>query len=144
MDQPRTYKLIGMPILIALIISGFMMFLSSGSTQYEMDYNSSAMEKIKESGEQFKSVSSDVDSNLSSSTVTSDDFDKSGSILKQALDSLNTVTNSFSLFGDLFDASFENMGLGEYSRVIKTSLFALITLIIILGIITTAALRVRV
>lgn len=144
MDQPRLFKLIGMPILIALIISGLMLFLSAGTTEYEVDYNSSAMDDIKAAGEQFSGISNDVDGNLSDSTVTEDDFDKSGSIFKQALESFNTVGNSFSLFSTLLDNSLNDMGLGEYSRVLKTSLVILIITIITLGIFLTAYLRTRV
>lgn len=143
MDQPRLFKIIGMPILIALIIAGLINFMSSSADTYDVDYNSSEMEEIKESGEKFNQITQEAD-DKSSVKVTQDDYDKSGSIMRQGLDALNTVTQSYDLFASLFGNSLKNLGMGSYGRTAKIVFISLITTLIVLGIILTAVVRRRI
>ena len=128
---------------MALVISGLMLFLSSGADTYEVEYNSSALEDIKEAGEEFNSISTNVDSNVSDLQLDEGDYDKSGSLLSQGINSLKTIKNSYSMFNTLLDSSLENMKLGEFARLIKISLIALIVTVFTLGIILVAVVRVK-
>jgi len=140
MDQPRLFKIIGTPILIALIIAGLVNFMSSGADTYDVEYNSSEMEEIKEAGRRFKGVTEDT-SAQSNISAAQDDYDKMGTMHIKGLGALNTVTQSYSLFASLLDSSLENLGMGGFSRTVKSFFVALITTVFVLGILLVAILR---
>src|SRR6056297_2238186 len=143
MDQPRIYKIIGMPILIALIISGFMIFLGSGTDTYGQNYDEESFEEIKNASQSFSSVTTDIE-NSSNPQIKDEDFDKSGSLLFQGYQAANKVKDSFSLFNNLLDSSIDNMGLGSYTQTIKILSLSLIATVIGLGIVLLILLKVRV
>jgi|SRR6056297_650564 len=140
----RTYKIIGMGVLIALIVSGLLTFISSGADTYGLSYEDDTMEEIVNTGQQFNQISEDVDLYNSNTTLSDDDFDKSGSLTKQALESWDSVKNSFTLFFVLINNSVNSLNLGGFGRVLVISIMGLITISLILGLGLYAWLKVRV
>ena len=124
----RIYKIIGMGVLIALIVSGLLMFISSVADTYSLSYDDESMNDIIESGRQFNQIAEDVDLYNSTTTLKDDDFDKSGSLTKPALESWETVKNSFGLFFPLINNSIDNLNLGGFGRTLVISIMTLITI----------------
>jgi len=143
MDQPRLFKIIGTPLLIALIIAGLMNFMSSGAETYNVDYNSSEMEELRKAGERFNTVTETVD-NESEVSVEEDDYDKMGTTQVKGIGALNTVTQSYSLFASLLDSSLDSLGMGGFSRTVKSFFIALIGTVFVLGILLVVILRRRI
>ena len=145
MAQPQLYKIIGIPILISLIITGLILFLSSASTKYDLEgYDNTTLNEIKASGEAFDNVVDNFDAETTDLSSNEAEADKEGNIISQVISAFKTVSGSYTLYDSLLDSSLDKMHLGPYSGVIKGTLVSLIVLVLVLGIGMTIYLRTNV
>jgi len=143
MAELRLFKIMSGPLLAALMVVGLLLYFNSIVDEYSLsNINSTELEKFEQTAQSFQSVSEGFE-NESNPEVSSGDED--ASFFAQGLGALQTVRNSYDLFGDLIDSALQNLPISDgFNNTLKIVLLALVTIVITLGIIAVVVTRMRV
>ena len=144
MADIRLYKIIGGGIIVFLIVTGIMLFLSSGMNVYTvLNYNATDLEYLQNASYNFKDIAPNYD-NASEIVVAPNDFDKSGSLLSQAQSALETTEDSLTFFSMISTRLGSMLHLGSYGGVVAGAAAALIVIVIILGVALAGIFRIKI
>lgn len=143
-DKMRLFKIIGIPVVMSIVLVGIMLTFSSLASNYGVDYDNTSMQNIVNTSQDFENTAQEVkeeDDNRFSSVT--DDIE--GSILNQALKSLDVVKKSISSFGKIIAETVGMAGIGNssFSNFLIGSLTSLVLIAIIIGIFTKALFKVE-
>jgi len=144
--EPNLYKIISSGLVLFMVVSGFMLFLSYGSEEYDVinyDSANSDLQFLKNESNNFKNIAPTYN-NASSAEIASDDPDKEGTLLGRARSALSTTTNSITFFTKITSRLASMLGLGEFGSIVSDVAVALIIIVLILFIAVAAIFRVKI
>lgn len=127
-------------ILMSLFMVSFMVFLSQGSTVYNVTYTNNTMEifnrfdELNNQTQQIQSSASAIKTTTGVSDIVGDLFSNGFQVLLLSLKSFNT----FSL---LADQGIDAFNLGIIGTNIKTAVFLIVLIIFFIGILVRTAIR---
>jgi len=143
MADPKLYSIIGGGVIVLLVVSGFMIFLSYGMEEYDViNYNGSDLEFLQNSSSNFQNIAPAFD-NATGGGLDPDDPDKQGTLLSRAQSALSTSKNSITFFTQISTKLTDMLGLGEFGDTVTDVLIGLVVIVLVLGIALAAIFGLR-
>lgn len=130
-------------VLVSLFMGVFAVFLGELNDKYAYDTvsvndsNFAVYNKLTQISNQTKDIEEQTDEINSQQNV----LDVIGSMFNSGYKALQLTKDSFSLFNSMVDSAFNQIGLGETSRLFKTSIITIVLVIIVIGIILSAVIK---
>jgi hypothetical protein len=136
MGQPVLHKLLIGTLLVGLVVSGLMLFLSGGVTTYGMtDYNNTSMSKVSSAFTDIQDATNATQEKLMRLQTQEGDQNKLDLFFTQAYDGAKTIGASMSALFTITDAGLSDTtpGLGVFGGTMKLYFMLMILIVFIIG-----------
>jgi len=130
-------------VLVSFIVTGVGWFLSDLSTSYDIEYDESelgAYDKLTELSTHTQEIKNETESMQESEGA----LDVIGSMFNQGYQALKVTMKSFGVFNDMSDSAISHANLGERGAYIKTFIVTIILILLFIGVIISAIVKMRI
>lgn len=144
----KLMHIIGIPILMAVIISGFSIVFGNAVTQYNLSGNETLLNDLRDQTLEFQQLAQDYNNATASENFlvrTVDDI--TGGIYGKAISTFDLIKGAISLYGKVISQTFgltNIIGDSDFTNLLIGTLASLVIVVIIVHILTKILFRIEV
>ncbi len=130
-------------VVASLVISVFGVFISTGTTNYNVNWDNSSLDSYKQL-ESLHNQTKDIEDETTEADQKEGIIDVIGSYITNAFKSLKISYKSIKIFHTMTDAAIDDSNMGESSQDFKNAIILIVMITLLIGVIASALLKYRV